>query len=155
MDHDRQRLGQFAVVCLAVALAALWCMVQAGCVRAEAANPPPSSSRAPGDFNAIVIAWLAVAPGNSWSAVKPTGSMLPLFGSNSVLLLERSNGADLAVGDIALYARGDALIAHRVRATSQTAALFTGDNNDPLRPDGWIAHERIRYRVAGILYAQR
>ena len=154
LTNPRQRYARWLSWSLTITLLVI-VMLLGGCAPRESVNPPPSSARAPAEFNAVINAWLAVAPGNTWSVVKPTGSMLPLFGSNAVLLLEASNGKDLTVGDIAVYASGGDLVVHRVRLSSGTAIMFTGDNNDSLRPDGWITHDRIRYRVAGILYGQR
>lgn len=124
----------------------------------ESRNPAPSSSYTLDRVNRDAAMWVAGDYTRRASvAVAPTGSMLPMFGSNSVLLLERSDGTDLRVGDVALYAKegGKGTISHRVRAVSETAVIMTGDNNTGLQSDGWISKTRIRWRVAGILYAQR
>jgi len=83
--------------------------------------------------------------------------MLPVFGGNSVLLLEKARSDELVPGDIAIYDDlHSGTIVHRVReVNSRGAVLFTGDNNDKLGSDGWIAGSRIRWRVAGILYANQ
>jgi hypothetical protein len=159
MTPDRKRLGQFAVACLVVALAALWCMVNAGCAPRESVTPAPSSSYTKAQITPLVLAWMAMNTArHSYAEVLPTGSMLPAIGSNSTLLLEASNGDDLQPGDVAIYAngRGDGgTICHRVRAVSKTAIWFTGDNNDGLRPDGAIAKTRVQWRVAAVIYAKR
>jgi signal peptidase I len=124
----------------------------------ESRNPAPSSSYTLDRAHRDAAMWVAGDYTRRASvAVAPTGSMLPVFGSNSVLLLERSDGKDLRVGDIALYIKesGDGTISHRVRAVSETAVIMTGDNNTGLQSDGWISKTRIRWRVAGILYAKR
>ena len=97
--------------------------------------------------------WAALAPGRSWANITPTGSMLPTADSHSIFLLETVTAAQLKVGDIALYARGDVLMAHRVVEVRSDGIYFDGDNNQ--WPDGWIAPDRIRFRVAGILYSAR
>jgi len=101
--------------------------------------------------------WAAAHPNRSWSEVLPTGSMVPVLDSGSILLLEKVTGTDLRPGDIAIYARpGLPNACHRVREVSKSgAALFTGDNNRGTQPDGWIASSRIQWRVAGILYTRR
>lgn len=123
----------------------------------ESRNPAPSSSYTLDAVKRDAVKWAAGDTRRTWITVLPTGSMLPVFGSNSVLLLERSDGTDLRVGDIALYAKadGNGTISHRVRAVSETAVIMTGDNNSGLQTDGWISKSRIRWRVAGILYAKR
>ena len=130
-----------------------------GCGRSEDLRPAPSSSVAK-DFAAIDAAsWmLRDANNRSFTTVMPTGSMVPTLDSRSVLLLERVSGPELKVGDIAIYAGTGArkpMVVHRVTAIGASATLFAGDNNDPQKPDGWIAHDRIRWRVAGILFTKR
>lgn len=130
----------------------------AACTKREDNNPPPSSHFPLAVVAGDAAAWAVRAPTiRSSIMVKPTGSMLPLFGSNAILLIERVTGRDLRVGDIALYDDlNGGTICHRVRAVNERgAAIFTGDNNDGTASDGWIAPDRIRWRVAGILYAQR
>ena len=119
---------------------------------------PPSSSYTLTTVRYDAARWVAQDPARrSWVNVAPTGSMLPMFGDNCVLLLERSDGTDLHVGDVALYDREDrrGTISHRVRLIGDTAVIFTGDNNPGNGSDGWIAKSRIRWRVAGVLYSDR
>jgi hypothetical protein len=140
-------------------------LLLAGCAERPVTEPsrdshksPPSSSY---EMDAVVrdaSRWVNVdTTRRGWVHVAGTGSMLPMFGANSVLLLERTDGTDLRVGDVALYDREDrsGTIAHRVRVVGDTAVIFTGDNNPGDGSDGWIAKSRIRWRVAGLLYSSR
>lgn len=128
-----------------------------GCSKREDVTPTASSSMSKVEAISLARLWAAFGDNSrSYCEVLPTGSMLPVFGSNAILLLEKVDSADLLVGDIAIYGReGSPSVVHRVRAISSTAVLFSGDNNDPTKPDGWIAKERIQWRVAGIIYAKR
>lgn len=127
----------------------------AGCTQREDNNPPPSSSYTVLTVQVDAAQWVQRAPiTRTYSTVAASGSMLPMFGSNAILLLEHTDGTDLRAGDIATYLRDDGLsVVHRVREVGNGAVLFGGDNNDV--GDGWISKERIRHRVAGILYSSR
>lgn len=153
-DPDKQRMVHIvwisfvlAVACLAVVFG--W----TGCAQKEEVQPAPSSSITIEKVTSDAYAWALRSPGNrSVSLVAATGSMLPYFGSNSVLLVEPATGFDLVEGDIAIYDH----VVHRVRSVNERGAvLFTGDNNANTSSDGWIAAERIRGRVAGILFARK
>lgn len=139
------------------ALFAALILLFVGCSKREDVTPTASSSMSKVEAISLARLWAAFGnPERSYCEVLPTGSMLPVFGSNAILLLEKVDSADLLVGDIAIYGReGSPSVVHRVRAISSTAVLFSGDNNDPTKPDGWIAKERIQWRVAGIIYAKR
>lgn len=140
-----------------VLLAAL-ILALAGCSNREEQKPTPTSSMTHAEALDAARSWaFRKIESRSYSSVAPTGSMLPVLGSNCVLLLERAKPYELRVGDIALYTNDekDGTICHRIRDLSPTAALFSGDNNDPTKPDGWIAYERIEWRVAGVLYGKR
>lgn len=143
-------------VSVASAVIGVSALLLQACQKREDANPAPSSSATKAVVMQDAEKWMQRAPTlRSYCETLPSGSMLSLFGSNAILLLERSNGSDLTVGDIALYAQtmSDGTISHRVREVSPTAILCSGDNNDT--SDGWIAKSRVRWRVAGILYSQR
>lgn len=142
-------------------LAAILLLFLAGCAKRpaepsrESRNPPPSSSYPMAQVDHDAAEWVARDP--AWRHKLPvagTGSMLPMFGKNSVLLLERTDG-DVTEGDVALYEKTDnsGTIVHRAVAIGDTAVIFSGDNNHG--SDGWISKTRIRWRVAGILYSQR
>ena len=130
----------------------------AGCQSAptgyrEQSNTPPTSHMSRSEAVNLAALWqLADTQHRSYSFVSATGSMLPVLGSNSVLLLESVTVADLKKNDIAIYenAAGNGTIVHRAKAVSPDGVYFEGDNNT--WPDGWIKPDRIRWRVAGILY---
>lgn len=137
----------------------------AGCAERPVTEPsrdshksPPSSSYDIESVRVDASRWVQVdTTRRGYVFVAGTGSMLPMFGANAVLLLERTDGTDLRVGDVAIYEREDksGTIVHRVRVIGDGAVIFTGDNNPGTGSDGWISKKRIRWRVAGILYAQR
>jgi hypothetical protein len=140
--------------------ASLLLVVFCGCGKRtrEEANPAPSSSMEKQTALNWALRWAETDPGRSYREVAATGSMLPVFDSRSVLLLERVKASDLKPNDIALYATaldgsGDATISHRIREVRPDGVLFDGDNNQA--SDGWIAPGRVRWRVCGILYTRR
>ena len=140
-------------ICLAGAA-----LLLAACQPRESATPAPSSHFPVEAITADAARWAAAAPSiRSYVRVAPTGSMLPVFGSNAVLLIERVQGRQLAPGDIAIYDDlNGGTICHRVRLVNERGSvIFTGDNNANTASDGWIAAERIKWRVAGILYASK
>lgn len=59
------------------------------------------------------------------------------------------------MNDIALYERDPAqsLVCHRVKEVRKDGVLFDGDNNH--YSDGWVSPDKIRWRVAGILFTKR
>ena len=141
-----------------IALFAALILALVGCSKKEDQKPTPTSSMTHAEAMDAARSWaFRKIESRSYSSVQPTGSMLPVLGSNCVLLLERAEPYQLRVGDIALYTNEekDGTICHRIRQLSPTAAFFTGDNNDPTKPDGWINYERIEWRVAGVLYGKR
>lgn len=129
----------------------------------EQRTPAPSSSLTMEQAEAYGFWWVLNRPDHGVFKVEPTGSMLPLLGSNSLLLAERFTG-QVNVNDICIYDHDPKLpaVCHRVVAidTKNKAVIFEGDNN-PIGPqgqsssDGWIDMSRINYRVAGILYTER
>lgn len=166
-------MGRFRIA-LSLALFLLACAIGAalvclcGCAKTReqgADNPAPSASATKQQAVAVASLWATLAPNRSYCEVSTTASMLPVFDSASVLLLEKATAADLKVNDIATYTvatdgTGDATITHRVKDVQPDGVLFEGDNNVPsvLNPgssDGYIAPKRIRWRVAGILFSQR
>jgi hypothetical protein len=115
----------------------------------EERKPMPSAAMS----HARAESWASVhwdfpALGRTHHTVKDTGSMLPLFGSTSILLTEPAR--DIQAGDIVIY--GERQIVHRVREVRDEHALVDGDNNKA--SDGWIPLASVRARVAGILYSK-
>lgn len=128
-------------------------LLLAGCGKREP-HAPPSSSYTLLTVTADAQQWVARAPvSRSYTLVAGTGSMLPLFHKNAVLLLEHSDGTDLMAGDIAIYQRKGGTTVHRVMEVGADAILFSGDNNNA--SDGWVPKGAVLWRVAGILYATR
>lgn len=130
------------------------------CTSKEDVRPAPSSSMTKAE--ALTFArehWVKFAPGNTYCDVAATGSMVPMFDSRSVLLLEPVTTAQLTAHDIANYATapdgtGPDSITHGVTLVEGGAFIAEGDSNRNVN-DGFIAGKRLRYRVAGILYTQR
>lgn len=120
----------------------------------EDANPAPSASSTIHEAQGNAAVWSALKPGRTYMRTASSGSMVPYLDSRSVLLLEPATAADLRPGDVGLYddLRGG-LTVHRVKEVRPDAVYFSGDNNR--ESDGWISAERVRWRVAGILYSNR
>jgi hypothetical protein len=104
---------------------------------------------------AIAKAWTEQSPNHSWTHPQATGSMRPTLDERSILLLERATARDLKEGDIVCYTlardgSGKETICHRAVAIAPTGYVyFSGDNNR--YSDGWIAPERVCWRVAQII----
>lgn len=114
---------------------------------------PPASSGY--DMDTVIldaVRWSMAKEGREWRFVTNTGSMLPGFGSNSILLLEPFNGPALQ-NDIIVYVHGDSIISHRAEWANENGARMKGDNNK--NDDGFILNVDMRYRVTGVLYAKR
>lgn len=121
----------------------------------EETNPTPSSSFTMMTVRYDAEQWALRAPHiRGWCNTTGSSSMLPISGGNAVLLLEKSDGSNIAAGDIAVYddLKGG-LISHRVVAVYEKNAVFAGDNNS--KSDGLIGKHRVKWKVVGILYAQK
>jgi len=147
-------LGRIAFIVGVISLICLFFVF--GCRSREEASPPPSSSYDMAIVMADAQTWASQSPGRIVGTVAPTGSMLPFFGSNALLLLEPVNGLTLTNGDVATYKSGDTQVVHRVDyVNSKGDVIFHGDNNGNMNTDGYIAADKVAFRVAGILYAKR
>ncbi len=124
-------------------------------VVAEQKRPAPSSSLTKSEAMQIGARWKQTNPAlRSYCEVQPTGSMVPILDSRCVLLLERVSAGQLRKNDISIYMRGDDVtICHRVMDVRNGGVLFEGDNNP--RSDGWVAPDRILWRVTAIIFTQR
>jgi hypothetical protein len=141
----------WAVIAVGTIGAAILALLAAGCGprTREERRPMPSASMTHAQAVAWAEAhWDAVVAGRAHRTVTDSGSMLPLFGSTSVLLTEPAT--DIRAGDIVIY--GGRSIVHRVREVRDGNALVDGDNNKA--SDGWIPLASVRARVAGILYSK-
>jgi hypothetical protein len=104
---------------------------------------------------AVAKAWTEQSPNHSWTYPQATGSMRPTLDERSILLLERATARDLKAGDIVCYTvtpdgSGDKTIVHRALAIAPSGYVyFSGDHNR--YSDGWIAPQRICWRVAQII----
>ena len=104
---------------------------------------------------AVAKAWTGQSPDHGWTYPQATGSMRPTLDERSILLLERATARDLKEGDIVCYTMacdgsGDKTICHRALAIAANGYIyFAGDGNR--YADGWIAPERICWRVAQII----
>ncbi len=119
----------------------------------EAKNPAPISRMKKSEAMMIAKLWASSDLANrSFTTVLPTGSMLPVLDSNSILLMERVTAGELRKNDIAIYQSGkDGMrIVHRAKEVTRDGVYFEGDANS--RSDGWIASDQVRWRIAGILY---
>jgi hypothetical protein len=156
LTDPKQRLRRIIVWTLAVT-GLVVVMLLTACAKKEDLSPSATSSISKERAVLDAQAWvLRDSAKRSTITVADTGSMAPVIDSRSVLLLEPVSGQNLLSGDIAIYDNlNGGTRCHRVREVSETGVLFTGDNNRGTQPDGWIAHSRIRWRVAGILYSKR
>lgn len=152
MIPDRH-LNKAIVITLVVAAVLFWLL---GCGKREEAQPPPSSSYSLEAVKGEATTWQNVDPSvRRWFSVANTGSMLPLFGSNSVLLCESMQGKRASIGDILLI---DDL---RGGTYCHTCTLVDADGNVRTRgynnnsSDAYVERRRVLWRVIGILYAQR
>jgi hypothetical protein len=152
----RARPGVFAAGGLALGLAFAPVAGRAGVgLVAEQKRPAPSSSLTKSEAMEIGARWKQTNPAmRSYCEVHPTGSMVPILDSRCVLLLERVSADQLRKNDISIYMRGDDVtVCHRVMDVRNGAVLFEGDNNP--RSDGWVARDRILWRVTAIIFTQR
>lgn len=157
MSVSRPALGLSSLTCFLVFAVCLFFFLTACGRGKEVELPAPSSSITKAEALRLADAWLAGDPFNRGrSLVAPTGSMLPVLASNHVLLLERATGHDLQIGDIAIIERepGKTFV-HRVTDKGESSGgVFTrGDNNKA--PDGWFFSNRVRWRVAGVIYFRK
>lgn len=154
-EERAQRAGRLIAVVsfLILPLATLSCGQRQA---REDVNPAPSSYATRADALAVASIWVMRDPANRNACeVRPTGSMAPAFDSRSILLREKLlRLEDLRAGDWGSYLTDDGTdVTHKVIEVRPGGVLFDGINNN--RSDGWIAPERIKYRIAGILFTQR
>jgi uncharacterized protein YceK len=136
------------------------CSLLGGCasvrVNSELDSPAPSSSIDQAEAWSMGHSWSLSASGRACVFPKDTGSMVPTLDSHTMLLLERVTARDLRPHDIALYSKaadgtGDETICHRVlKVNSDGFVYFCGDSTYYV--DGWVAPQRIRWRVAGTIF---
>ena len=121
-----------------------------GCGKREEYNPAATSSLTSKEAETYAKL-IASSHGWKWCKVEPTGSMVPVFDSGSILVLEPVTvGLQVFTGDILRDRKG---VTHRAREVKGDTVYISGDNN--LWPDGWRKLSEFEYRVAAVIYARR
>lgn len=129
---------------------------------AEVKESRTSSRVSPGSTISSRQAALAAAqlkravPGTLVYAVKPTGSMRPLFDGNCLLLTEPAAFSELEVGDIVVFRHsrtGDQIV-HRILERRSSGFWTKGDHNGRM-DDEMVTTSNYISRVYGIIYTER
>jgi signal peptidase I len=151
----------------------IFACVAAVAARADSAGVPVASSAevkesrtssrvSPGSTISSRQAALAAAqlkravPGTLVYAVKPTGSMRPLFDGNCLLLTEPAAFSELEVGDIVVFRHsrtGDQIV-HRILERRSSGFWTKGDHNGRM-DDEMVTPANYISRVYGIIYTER
>lgn len=115
---------------------------------------PTSSLGSPLAWQAARLASIAV-PGAEVQPVLGTGSMRPVFGGESLLLMEPASFDELRVGDIVTYSepRSGRLVVHRLVERYRDRFVARGDANRRDDP-GYVTRENYRMRVFGVVYTR-
>jgi hypothetical protein len=147
--------GPWGFTITKVAMAALGVILSCGCTAMARNDSVAAINLDKPAALAVAKAWTNQSPNHGWTYPQATGSMRPTLDERSVLLLERATARDLKVGDIVCYTvtsngSGDKTIIHRALAIAANGyVFFAGDHNR--YSDGWIAPERICWRIAQII----
>lgn len=134
-------------------LAALSCLAACSSVDRETNSrlKTPASSLTKEQAIEEAKAFVARDPASRhYVTVAPTGSMLPIVGSNCIVMLERVRGR-VAVGEVVV--RADAVM-HTVTAVNERGAFIMSGANGQV-PDGWNPPEAAHWRMVGVFYARR
>jgi hypothetical protein len=85
--------------------------------------------------------------------ITPTGSMLPVLDSSSIIITERVNtNTILNKNDLVVFDRGDIpRVLHRIVDMKNNHYYISGDNNSG--PDGWFPKSSIKSRVVMIIFS--
>lgn len=105
---------------------------------------------------------VSASHGADWepATVTNTNSMLPLFDSNAVVLLEKCEYGSLREGDLVTYFGnpkiwgGGKLILHRLNEKLSGGWWPLGDGNTRLDPE-LVTPDNFHRRVCGILYGSK
>jgi hypothetical protein len=122
-------------------------------------DPPPQNytiTQAADDASAVkqAQAWVAADPANrSFCHVKDTGSMKAKFG-NSVALLTKSDGSDIAKGDLVYYTGNPRFPAgtnsiHEVAEMNKTHFIANGVSNRTY--DGWSPRAGVKFKASTVI----
>jgi hypothetical protein len=122
-------------------------------ITTEHSNPAPSSSLTRAEAIAMGEAWFTSDKLNRrYIEVRPTSSMVPLYDSRTILLVERVNGPVLK-GQSLLFDRPDVpgdLVCHGAQKVEADRVYISGLN--VLHPDGWVPLSAVFWRVSVALY---
>jgi hypothetical protein len=121
----------------------------------ENINPAAKSDYSKATVMADAENWRKIDPIKRHVAViADTGSMLRVFDSRSIALIETIGPNDsLNIGDIIAYSNpavASTLISHRLIEIDGDTLVFKGDNNQ--FPDPLVQRSAVRSRIVGILY---
>lgn len=129
-----------------------------GCSKQESVeqqSPSARSSYAMSQVDKDAAAWKALDPDNRViGEAEPTGSMLRVFDSTSVVLLEKVKPTDVVnIGDILVYKNKTVgkNITHRYVRNESGKLVLKGDNLSNEDPSP-IDRSEVTYRVVGVLY---
>ena len=123
---------------------------------AEQATPAARSDYSIAATMKDAQAWVAADPiKRKIGTPAATGSMLRVFDSKSILLLEKIGPTDvLNLGDIIGYSNPDLVstdISHRfIRIDPNGMLVFKGDSNSSEDPP--VVRKAVQWRIVGILY---
>lgn len=102
---------------------------------------------------ALAKQWIAERAGWRYGNIAPTGSMEPLIDSSVIPIYAPSDGTDIQVGQIVVYASKDGRsIIHQVAELNATHFIPSGISNS--RSDGWVPRSAINRVVVGQIYTK-
>ena len=115
----------------------------------------PGSKISPRQAELAAAQLRRAVPGTLVYAVKPTGSMRPLFDGNCLLLTEPAPFKDLDVGDIVvfLHSRTGNHIVHRILERRSGGFWTKGDHNGRM-DDEMVTPQNYIARIYGIIYTE-
>lgn len=139
----------------------IWILGYASCSKQPPQTREQISPSAKSDYGMTAttneaLTWIALDPTKrAKGRAESSGSMLRVFDSTSVILLEKVAPTDkLNIGDICGYTNTDLTkdeISHRlIRIDPSGMLVFKGDNNDAEDPP--VTRNKVVWRVVGILY---
>jgi len=123
----------------------------------EAYRPAPSSSLTYNEAFLYAMFLTNFSPSKELGlgVIAPTGSMLPILDSSSVVVTEKV-GAEtvLRKNDLVIFNRGDEpRVLHRIIDVRKDSYFISGDNNSG--SDGWFPKSAIQSRVVAIIFSSQ
>lgn len=159
MAPDRQRLGQFAIACLTVALAALWCMVNAGCGYARHIDPPLYRYDSALLAEMSARAHAAEIPGRSVHQNLCCGSMRPVILEGDWIVTAPTLYGDHLLGRLAVYRpkwnQGKPVLHRLVSGNARDGFIASGDNNPRSEATERVTAANYDAEVIGIYRFQK